>query len=51
MGIPYSAVIERILAHLSGKASSAALVMRPEDRVPPQARPGVPDSSTDSMTS
>jgi hypothetical protein len=32
------AVIERILAHLNGKAPSADLVMLPEGRAPPQAR-------------
>jgi len=44
------AVIERILAHLKGKEPSAELAMLPEERAPPQARPGVPDSSTDAMT-
>jgi hypothetical protein len=32
------AVIERILAHLKGKAPSAELAMLPEGRAPPQAR-------------
>ncbi len=33
------AVIERILAHLNGKAPSAGTALRPEDRAPPpQAR-------------
>ena len=43
------AVIERILAHLKGK-EPAELAMLPEGRAPPQVRPGVPDSSTDSTT-
>ena len=33
-----SAVIERILSHLKGKAPSADLVVLPEGRAPPQAR-------------
>jgi hypothetical protein len=32
------AVIEKILAHLNGKAPSAGTALRPEDRAPPQAR-------------
>ena len=44
------AVIERILAHLKGKEPSAEPAMLPEGRAPPQARLGVPDSSTDCMT-
>jgi hypothetical protein len=44
------AVIERILAHLNGKAPSADLVMLPEGRAPPQARLGAPGCSTESMT-
>jgi hypothetical protein len=32
------AVIERILAHLNGKAPSAELALVPEGRGPPQAR-------------
>ena len=43
------AVIERILAHLAGKAPSADLVMLPEGRAPPQAQ-GRPGCSTDAMT-
>jgi hypothetical protein len=39
------AVIERILAHLNGKASSTKPAMPPEGRAPPQARLGVPASS------
>jgi hypothetical protein len=31
-------VIERILAHLNGKAPSAGTALRPENRAPPQAR-------------
>jgi hypothetical protein len=44
------AVIERILAHLKGKAPSVGTALLPENRGPPQARLGVPASSTDSMT-
>ncbi len=32
------AVIERILAHLNGKAPSIGKAVLPEDRAPPQAR-------------
>jgi hypothetical protein len=32
------AVIERILAHLKGKAHSSELAMLPEGRAPPQAQ-------------
>jgi hypothetical protein len=32
------AVIERILAHLNGKASSTEPALVPENRAPPQAR-------------
>jgi hypothetical protein len=44
------AVIERILAHLKSKAPSVGTALLPENRGPPQARLGVPASSTDSMT-
>jgi hypothetical protein len=44
------AVIERILAYLKGKAPSVGTALLPENRGPPQARLGVPASSTDSMT-
>ena len=49
-GVAPPAVVERILAHLRGKAPSAELAMLPEDRAPPQARLGAPDCLTDSMT-
>jgi hypothetical protein len=42
-------LIEKILAHLNGKAPFAGTALRPEDRAPPQARLGAPGSSTDSM--
>ena len=41
-------VIEKILAHLNNKASSAGAALLPEGRGPPQARLGVPDSSIES---
>ena len=43
------AVIERILAHLKDKEPSSELAMLPEERAPPQARLGVPVSSTDTL--
>jgi hypothetical protein len=42
------AVIEKILAHLKGKAPSVGTALLPENRGPPQARLGVPASSTES---
>jgi hypothetical protein len=42
-------LIERILAHLNGKAPLIGKAMLPEDRAPPQERLGAPDFSTDCM--